>query len=179
MLDKLPRIFDRREISGPNPDWPSIVLLLQKPNSPSADQVLEMAREAWGASGPVQLIGTVGRSFVIRASTLNFAIHAVSDRYNVTPVNVHPSQTRCWDEHKGWMSIDMPNRRVSQLRSEGQLHAAYFSILLFVGKHWNPNYLGLYFPAETALMPNHGDLIESIRIAGRNGIDLRFLRKPS
>jgi hypothetical protein len=159
-------------------DWPSIVFLLREAVLPTAEQAAEMARAAWGAAGQVELLGTVGpHNFVIRIAPLTFALHAFGARYEADPGPLNAMQKECWDQHKAWLSVDLPGRRVEALRQSRQLAPAYRSLMYFVLKHWSPNCSALYFPSQQATLPNYGDLIESIRSARRDGINLDFLKE--
>jgi hypothetical protein len=158
-------------------DWPSIVFLLREAVLPSAEQACEMAKSAWGAAGEVDLLGAVGpHSFAIRIAPLTFALHAFDCCYEADPGPLNPIQERCWDQHRAWLSVDLPGRSVERLRRGGHLSDAYKSLMFFANKHWSANCLALYFPGEQATLPNQGDLIESIRSARRDGIDLDFMR---
>lgn len=179
-------IFDKLRamlgIDDPNDDWPSIVHLLRDPVLPDVDQALEMARGAWGAAGPVKLLGQVGpHSFALRVDPLNFAIHAVGSRYGSNAPGLSVVQQQAWDHHTAWLAVDLPGRRIESLKAEGQLAGAFKTLMHFVFKHWSANCLALYFPAHGITVPNQGDLIESIRWARRNEISLDFLKetKPS
>jgi hypothetical protein len=179
MLGRLRSFFDPGEQSTRHEsDSPSIVLLLHNPLLPTREVTLEMARKAWGAAGPVNVVGTVGpHSYAVRVDTLHFAIHAAPSPYAVDPGNQAQVTDAAWKQHSAWLSIDMPNRKVSKLRESGHLADAYASLLHFVAAHWSPNILGMYFPSQRVTVPNLGDLIESVRWAGRNGTDLKFLKK--
>jgi hypothetical protein len=159
-------------------DCPSAVLLLREPVLPTAEQAVEMARSAWGAAGPVELIGSVPpHTYAIRASELYFAIHAVQRRYEASPPVAGEAYQQCWDEHSAWLSVDIPTARSADLRAQQRLGEAYFPLLFFVHKHWSPNCLALYFPAEGVTVPHHGDPVQSIRWARQNGANLEFLKR--
>jgi hypothetical protein len=119
----------------PNSDeeWPSIVLLLEQPVLPNAEQAVEMARKAWEAAGPAELVGSVGpHNFVIRVSPLTFAMHAVGNRYEVDTPLLPEVQKQCWDRHKAWLSVDLPGSRASDLREKKELAGAYKALMYFV-----------------------------------------------
>jgi hypothetical protein len=177
MFSSLRKIFGGRDKADANDDWPSIVLLLCEAQLPTADEAIEMARGAWGAAGPVELLGAVGpHNFAIRVSPLTFALHAVGQRYSVSGSELRLAKQQAWDQHRAWLSVDLPGRRTAELRDKGQLGSAYQSLMHFVAKHWSPNVLAMYFPSEGVTVPNQGDLIESIRWARRNGTNLDFLK---
>jgi hypothetical protein len=158
-------------------NWPSIVFLLREAVLPSAEQAIEMAKTAWGAAGPVELLGAVGpHNFAIRIAPLTFALHAANCLYEADAGQLNETQKQCWDQHKAWMSVDLPGRQVESLRQIGQLAGAYKSLMYFVNKHWSANCLALYFPSEQATLPNLGDLNQSIRWARQNGINLDFMK---
>ena len=173
----------RREQSEADDEdgWPSIVMLLSEPVLPSAEQAIEMAKAAWRAAGPVEFLGAVGaHNFAIRVSPLTFAMHAVGQPYDVNTEAISKEQQLCWDQHKAWLAVDLPGKRALALRERGQLAGAYKTLMFFPFKHWSQNCLALYFPAEEtrrATLPNYGDLIQSIRRARQNGIDLDFLKE--
>ncbi len=178
MFDSLRKIFAGRERADADEDWPSIVMLLREAQLPTADEAVEMARVAWGAAGSVELVGTVGpHNFAIRVKPLTFALHAVGSRYEVRKPERPLALQQVWEQHCAWLSVDLPGRRVVELREKGQLGSAFKSLMHFVAKHWSPNCLALYFPSEQVTVPNQGDLIESIRWARRNGINLDFLKQ--
>lgn len=158
--------------------WPSIVLLLREPVLPNAEQAIEMAKEAWGAAGPVEFVGAVGpHNFAIRIAPLTFAMHAIAQRYEADNEANSMEQQKCWDEHNAWLAVDLPGGKAAALREKGQLAGAYKALMYFPFKHWSQNCLALYFPAEGTILPNSGDLIESIRMGRRNGINLDFLKE--
>lgn len=39
-------------------DFPSVVLLLRNPEFPGPEELLRIARQAWGTDGPVELLGS-------------------------------------------------------------------------------------------------------------------------
>jgi hypothetical protein len=176
-------LFDRfrRTLRKENNEaWPSIVFLLLRPHLPSSEEALHLARNAWGAAGPVELAGTVREhSFVFRATELMFALHAAPSRYETGAMNLSAVQQQAWDQHSAWLSVDLPGKRTAVLRQQGSLGGAYACLMYFVFKYWSPNCLALYFPDERTTVPNHGDVIESIRWSRRNGIDLQFLREKN
>ncbi|HEY2468722.1 MAG TPA: hypothetical protein VGI45_12900 [Terracidiphilus sp.] len=177
MFEKLRTVFSNQKKKDVDEDWPSIVMLLRDPQLPTAEEAVDMARGAWGAAGPVELVGTVGpHNFAIRVSPLTFALHAVADRYSVCGPPLPLAQQKPWDEHRAWFAVDLPGRRCAGLRETGQLGAAYQSLLHFVARHWSANCLAVYFPGERVSVPNQGDLIQSIRWARQNGTNLDFLK---
>ncbi len=158
--------------------WPSIVFLLRIPHLPSREEALQLARGAWGPAGPIELAGMPrSHSFLFRTSHLAFALHAAPSRYEIDRTDLPGAQEQPWDQHTAWLSVDLPGKRTSVLRQQGSLGGAYLSLMYFAFKYWSPNCLALYFPAELTTVPNHGDLIESIRWTRRNGVDLQFLRE--
>jgi hypothetical protein len=157
--------------------WPSVVFLLNQAHLPSAREGLELARSAWGAAGPVELIRAVREhSFLLQASELMFALHAEGARYEIAEQSMTAVQLQCWDQHSAWLSVDLPGRATAELRAAGTLGSAYRSLMFFAFKYWSPNCLGIYFPDERITVPNQGDLIQSIRWLRANGVDLTFLK---
>lgn len=178
MLKFLERVRGMLGNQSDDDEWPSIVFLLRKPVLPDANQAIEMARVVWGAAGLVELVGSVGpHNFLIRVIPLTFALHAVGSRYEVDAGSLNAFQQQCWSEHNAWLSIDLPGKRIESLRQSSQLAPAYKALMYFVQKHWSPNCSALYFPGEQTTLPNYGDLIESIRFARRDGINLDFLKE--
>lgn len=161
-----------------NEDCPSVVLLLRRSQLPTSEQALEMARSAWGGAGPVEIVGFVPpHTYAIRASELFFAMHSVPRRYEASPPITGDLQRQCWDQHGAWLSVDMPTAKATELRESGRLGEAYFSLLFFAHKHWSPNCLALYFPAEGVVVPNQGNPVDSIHWSLQNGTNLDFLRR--
>ena len=157
-------------------DFPSIVFLLRDSSVLTADDALRMCQAAWGSAAPVKLIGAVGEGhYALAADPLFFAFHSVAARYQAKPPGLSAVQQQCWDLHTAWMSIDMV-QSASSLRTSGSLAGGYKTLFYFVHKHWSSGALALYFPCEGVTLPNHGNLVKSIRWCRRNGIDLSFLK---
>jgi hypothetical protein len=136
-----------------------------------------MGQAAWGAVAPIELASTVREhSYLLRADPLLFALHAAHVRYEVDGLQLSQVQQQQWDEHTAWLSIDIPQQRALKQIDRTSWNAAYKALMFFVFKHWSPNCLALYFPAEGVTVPNMGDLVESVRRSRRNGIDLSFLK---
>lgn len=171
--------FRKKVRRGENEGWPSIVFLIRDPHLPSPKEALQLARQAWGAAGSVDLIKTVRENcYVFRASDLIFGLYAAPGRYEIDGLSRPAVQQQCWDQHTAWLSVDLPGRRTEDLRKAGTLASAYGSLMFFVNKYWSPNCLAIYFPDEGVTIPNQGDLIQSIRWSAGNGADLRFLQEP-
>jgi len=178
LFERLRSAMKPREQSPGNDHWPSIVFLLHEPHLPNAEEAVRLAQTAWGAVGPVELVGTVGpHSFAIRIDPLYFAIHAAHTRYEVELPQASEPVNQCWLQHTAWLSIDLPGKRTVELRAQQRLGSAYQTIMYFAFKYWSPNCLALYFPAEGTTVPNHGDLLQSIRWCKANGMNLDFLRE--
>ncbi len=60
---------------------------------------------------------------------------------------------------------------------ESEWPSCYKLLFLMVHQLWDENCLGFYLPAHQVTVPNMGDLIASIRWAGRNGTPLAFLHE--
>ena len=175
-FDRIRTLLRREDIGA----WPSIVFLLRVPHLPSPEDALQLARNAWGAAGPVEIAGIVRESsFLFRASPLMFALHAAPSRYEAGAINLSAVQRQAWDEHAAWLSVDLPGKRTDVLRQQGSLGQAYASLMYFAFKYWSPNCMALYFPDERTTVANQGDVIESIRWSRKNGINLEFLREKS
>jgi hypothetical protein len=132
----------------------------------------------WGEKQPIELIAVKEdpSSFVILHANLVFAFHCTQGRYDVQRAESTAVQENAWSEHKAWFAIDLPQKRTARLREINDLGACYRFLLVFASKLWTPNCPGIYFPSEQVLLPNVGDFVECIRWAGRNGLDLRFLK---
>jgi hypothetical protein len=173
LFDRFRRILKKAD----DETWPSIVFLLLIPHLPSREEALQLARDAWGPAGPIELAGMPrAHSFLLRTSQLMFALHAAPSRYEIDRTDLPAAQLQPWDQHTAWLAVDLPGKRTAVLRQQGSLGGAYAALMYFAFKYWSPNCLALYFPDEGTTVPNHGDVIESIRWSRRNGIDLRFLR---
>lgn len=171
----------REKISGTSErekDHPSVVVLLRAPQFLTQQQVLEKGTKAWGANAPVELIGALnnGTSFVLRSGKFTFAIHQVNQRYESRECEPIESVQRAWEQHTAWMAVDFPATSSSHLRQIKSLGACYKQLLIYAFLCWSPNCLALYFPMEGPTVPNLGDPVESIKWAGKNGINIRFLK---
>jgi hypothetical protein len=84
---------------------------------------------------------------------------------------------RPWDQHRAWLSIDMPliAKGLRETEAWGESHKL---LLIFAFKSWSPNCLAIFFPTEGVTVPNFGDLADSIRWGRQNGLKLDFLNKP-
>jgi hypothetical protein len=163
--------------SYPKDYWPSVVLLLKDPVFPMPEEVLQTAQASWGAHAPVESLGALknSASYILRCGGLLFSVNCGTGRYGVEGQESTEALQRPWDQHKAWMSIDLPNARNEELRKAGDLGGSYKLLLIFAFKSWSQNCVGIYFPAESITIPNFGELAESIEWARRNGQDLTFL----
>jgi len=177
ILDKL---FGKPGTAGsvyPAEYFPSAVMLLREPAFPSEDDVLMKAQKAWGASGPVERVATMreGASHVLRSGPMIYSLHMNAGRYGGSVEGGSDILMRPWNEHRAWMSMDMPNARCEQLRRGNALGDFYKILLIYAFLSWLENCLGAYFPAEGVTVPNLGGLAESIQWGRRNGLSLSFL----
>jgi hypothetical protein len=161
-------------------DWPSVVLLLKAAEFPEPEVILRLAQESWKGKGntEVKLLGTLRKkaSFVFTCGTLWFSIHCQARPYGGGE-GKEPTEVlqRPWDEHKAWMSIDLPHAKNVKLKQENALGDTYKMLLIYAFKVWSPNVLAVFFPAERTTIPNFGDLAKSIQWARRNGLDMTFI----
>ena len=175
ILDKL-----RQKLSPsryPADYWPSIVVLLSEPLLPSTDELLGRAQHAWGNAGPVRLVGTLrdSASHAFQCGPMYFSVHYAHARYGGAASGGSDLLQRPWNDHKAWMSVDMPNQRNEVLYQAGSLGSMYKVLLVFVFLSWSNNCLAVYFPAEGVTIPNFGDLAGNIQWGHRAGLDLSFL----
>jgi len=161
----------------PSDYWPCVVLLLSEPTFPTPEEVLQTAQASWSAHAPVEHVGELKRSasHILCCGGLFFSVHCGGERYNVDGQERNEALQRPWDEHRAWLSVDMPNARNAELYKTKELGGSYKLLLVFVFKSWSQNCVGAYFPAEGVTILNLGDLAESIRWGRRNGVDLSFL----
>jgi hypothetical protein len=162
-------------------DFPSVVLLLREPEFPKAEDMLHIARESWGAGGPVELLGTLRQkaSYVFACQTaggsMAISIHTQPQPYGGGGREPTEFLQRPWDEHGAWMSIDLPHGNNRKLRAEKALGDIYKVLSIFAFKIWNPNVLAVFFPAEGVTIPNFGELASCVQWARRSGMDMSFL----
>lgn len=162
-------------------DWPSVVLLLREPEFPEPETLVRVAEEAWGAGGPVKIIGTLRKkqSYCFSCHTssgpLWIAIHTQARRYGSEGREPLEIMQRPWDEHQAWMAIDSPYTTVVKLIEGNALAEIYKCLLIYAFKIWSPKVLAVFFPAERLTIPNFGDLAASILWARRAGHDTKFL----
>ena len=162
-------------------DWPSVVLLLRNPEFPEPEQMLHIAQRAWGAEGPVKLLGTLRekQSYTFACNTpqgsLWFSVHISKLRYGSEGREPLEVLQRPWDEHSAWMSIDSPHQKCAQLSKSKALADIYKVLLIFAFQVWSRNALAVFFPAERVTIPNFGELANSIQWARRTGMNMSFL----
>jgi len=161
-------------------DFPSVVLLLRRPEFPGPEDMVRIARESWGAAGPVESIenprkGSYLFSCQTGPGTLFIAIHTQPQSYATGGQEPTEFLQRPWDDHAAWMSIDMPNGRNRKLAEKQGLSTVYKMLLIFAFKIWGANTLAVFFPAERITIPNFGDLAACIQWARRTGMDMSFL----
>jgi len=161
----------------PSDYWPSVVVLMAEPTFPSSDEILSRAQKAWGNAGPATIVGTLrnGASLVIRCGPMSFSVHCTNARYGEPSERDDDVLQRPWNDHKAWMSVDLPQLRNQELDQSGDLANMYKVLLVFVFLSWNSNCLGVYFPGEGVTVPNFGDLAASINWGRQNGLNLNFL----
>ncbi len=174
------KVFGVRERYAKD-DWPSVVLLLRTPQFPEPESLVAAANEAWGAGGPVKLIGTLRKkkSYMFSCQTSNgtmlFSIHTAVQRYGSEGKEPLEVLQKPWDEHQAWMSIDAVGLTCIKLTQEKALPDIYKVLLVYSLMIWSPNVLAVFFPAEGTTVPNFGKLAESIQWGRRTGLDLTFL----
>ena len=162
-------------------DFPSVVLLLRNAEFPTPEDMLRIACESWGSGGPVELVGTLRKKasymFSCRTSkgALVLSIHTQPQPYGGSGREPTEFLQRPWDDHRAWMSIDMPNGNNRRLSEQKALADMYKVLLIFAFKMWNPNALAVFFPAERVTIPNFGELAACIQWARRAGLDMTFL----
>jgi hypothetical protein len=156
--------------------WPSVVMLLKEPVFPNAEEVIKIANACWGQTTPVELAATEdsGSTYTLRRGNKAFSIHQGRRPYDVEGQEPTEILQRPWDEHRAWLSIDMPlvAEGLRETKAWGESHKL---LLIYAFKSWSPNCLAIYFPAEGVTVPNLGDLAESIRWGRQNGLKLAFL----
>ena len=175
-------IFDkaRQKLNArryPADHWPSVVVLLAEPLFPSTDELVARAQKAWGNAGQVRLVGTMrdSASHAFQCGPMYFAVHCAQARYGGEVSGGSDILLRPWNDHRAWMSVDMPNQRNEALYRSGALGDMYKVLLVFVFLSWSNNCLAIYFPAERITIPNFGDLAGNIQWGRRAGLDLSFL----
>lgn len=97
-----------------------------------------------------------GSSHVIQCGPMSFSIHCTNARYGQISERGVGILQRPWDDHKAWMSVDLPSLRNQALYQSGDLANMYKVLLVFVFLSWNNNCLGVHFPGEGVTVPNFG-----------------------
>jgi hypothetical protein len=169
--------FLHHVISGSSPEedaYPSVVLLLESPREITEDDALALAERAWGSSeGELSIDHDAARgSWIIRASDVLFGLRSGRSRYEPAASEGNATRQRAWNEHNAWLAVDYAEGRNTP---ESEWPSCYKLLFLMVHQLWDENCLGFYLPAHQVTVPNMGDLIASIRWAGRNGTPLAFL----
>jgi hypothetical protein len=106
---------------------------------------------------------------------MSFSIHCANARYDGEGERGDDILQRPWNDHKAWMSVDLPKLSNKALYEAGDLAKMYKALLVFVFLCWNNNCLGVYFPGEGVTVPNFGDLAGSINWGRQSGLNLNFL----
>lgn len=171
--------FVRSVVSGSTPEerpFPSVVLLLESPRELTEEMALRYSEQAWGGNdGAPSIAGSPHKgSWLIRVSDLLFALRSARGRYVFPRPEANAVRQRAWDQHKAWVVVEYPE---GPKTPESEWPSCYKLLLLMVHQLWDDNCLGLYLPAEGVTVPNMGDLISSIRWAGKNGTPLAFLHE--
>jgi hypothetical protein len=153
-------------------------MLLKEPILPSAEEVVKVANECWGQTTPVELAATEngGSTYILQRGSKVFSIHQGRKPYDVEGQEPTQILQRPWDEHRAWLSVDMPlvAKGLRETAAWGESHKL---LLIYAFKSWSPNCLGIFFPTEGVTVPNLGDLAESIRWGRQNDLKLDFLNK--
>jgi hypothetical protein len=173
-------LFSRDSAQGKS--WPSIVMLLRHEKNLSVEDLSKLADAAWGmtsAQGRISpSVVDAGNGSVIfqLAPTIFFSFHQVTNRYSSPAQQNQPlndAVRKMWEEHIVWCAVDAPERYGLP---DKQRRECYMLLFHLVAKLWDSNVCGLYLPAEDNIakpvipphVPNHGDLIASIKRAGAN-----------
>lgn len=161
--------------SGPQDDaFPSVVLLLDSARPLTRENVLQLAVQAWGSSddGPALARSPDRGTYRIRVSNLIFALRSARGRYEAPGPETNVVRQRAWDQHGAWLAVEYPE---GSKTPESEWPSCYKLLFLMVNQLWDEHCLGLYLPVQGITVPNMGDLIASIRWAGKNGTPLPFL----
>lgn len=153
---------------------PSLVLLLESPVELTRETAIELAAQTWAESDSEVSIarGHRGGRWLIRVSDVRFGVRSDRARYRRTGRETSQARQRVWDRHTAWLAVDYPD---GPKIPESEWPSCYKLLFLMANQLWNENCLGLYLPVQGVTVPNMGDLIESIRWAGKNGTPLPFL----
>jgi len=166
-------------VSGSAPEeepYPSVVLLLESPRILSPESVVQIAVQALGeAEGIPTVARRPGRgSYLLRVSDILFGLRSGRSRYPGPGPETNQVRQRAWDRHRAWLAIEYPE---GPKTPESEWPACYKLLLLMANQIWDDDCLALYIPREGVTVPNMGDLISSLRWAGRNGTPLPFLHE--
>ena len=103
------------------------------------------------------------------------AVHLQPQPYGAAGREPTQFLQRPWDEHRAWMSIDMPNGRNRELSKQTARGTIYQVLLVCAFLLWGPNTLAVFFPGERVTIPNFGGLAACIQWARSAGPDMSFL----
>ncbi|HWB33502.1 MAG TPA: hypothetical protein VG714_10030 [Acidobacteriaceae bacterium] len=144
----------------------------------SDDALLERAHTAYGRAKPkggIELLkNRTADSRVLRMENFFFAFHQAQQRYSRPPFESPEAIDQAWNNHVCWSGFDWAAPKLEEKDKPG----ARQLMLPLVGLLWSANTTGLFFPDRGLTIPNVGDLPESIRWAGRNGIPVQELFPP-
>lgn len=173
--------FLRNVVSGSSSEEensrPSLVLLLEAPVALTRETALELAARAWGESDSrVAVTRRRGGRWVIRVSDVLFGVGGGKGPYRPPARESSQVRQRVWERHQAWLAVDYPE---GPEIPESEWASCYKLLFLMANHLWDENCLGLYLPEQGVTVPNMGDLIASIRWAGKNGTPLPFLHEQA
>jgi hypothetical protein len=155
---------------------PSLVLLLETPVELTRESAIELAAQTWGESKSQVSIARASRKgrWLIRVSDVLFGVRSGTDRYRRPGQETSQVRQRVWERHSAWLAVDYPD---GPKMPESEWPSCYKLLFPLANQLWDENCLGLYLPVQGVTVPNMGNLIESIRWAGKNGTPLPFLHE--
>jgi hypothetical protein len=160
------------------PPCPSLVLLLDRPMVLTRQSALELAVRAWGdGNGIAEIVRNHGRGrWLVRTSNVLFGLRSSGRRYRRHGIEGNQVRQRAWERHHAWLEVNYPD---APRIPESEWASCYKLLFLMANHVWGENCLGIYLPVQDVTVPNMGDLIDSIRWAGKNGTPLPFLHETA
>ncbi|MFP5228442.1 MAG: hypothetical protein ACLGXA_12525 [Acidobacteriota bacterium] len=155
---------------------PSLVLLLDRPIELNRQAAAELATMAWGeGESEASIVRRQGRGhWLVRVSDVTFGLRRGSGRYRRHGIEGNQVRQRAWERHSAWLAVDYPD---GPKIPASEWPSCYKLLFLMANHLWSENCLGIYLPVQDVTVPNMGDLISSIRWAGKNGTPLLFLHE--
>jgi len=141
-------------------DFPSIVLLLRKPQAYDQEELRLAAQRAWGVpfetkTGEGNFVIKSGHLSVMKAGRHLLSFPSAAQRYSGDPrkklKQLPRSQRHVWVQHRAWVAVDYLKGGKDRPLEYGVLARIAVEML-------TDNCVGVFLPESGAFVPNDGTL---------------------